>query len=231
MTDFGFSAATPRLWRGRYKRIPGQSTVFHVRLRNGLWWPWIDWETVDGVAHCPMVDSVATRQLASAVNAGKGYLRGSDGGSFLINEFGQVLVPSKSGTGDVALVGECVGRMLFHDPLQANRIFGLPEDEEVKPGAIWDLPYVGIPYNLSRANQIYFWDERNTGGRKITPSLQDGRLISSLRAVRPFGPVRFVVAVQGLVLTKIPVGDWRAGKAESRFVGRIDYKKWFPKEL
>ena len=230
MSEHGFSPLKPQLWQGKYKRIPGQTTVFHVRLRNGRWWPWVDWETGSCVAHCAMVDSVAARQLASAVNAGKGYLMGSAGGAFLVNEYGQVLVPAKSGTGNVALVGDWAGGMLFHDPLQRERTFDLTEEGPVQKGDTWDLPRVGIPYNLSRRNQIYFWEEKRSGGRKIVPEEQDSFLISALRSVRPFGPVRFLVTAGGLVLTKVPVRGWSEGEIEARFVGKINYNRWFPKE-
>lgn len=230
MSEHGFSPVKSQLWQGKYKRIPGQTTVFHVRLQKGQWWPWVDWETRSGVSHCAMVDSVAARRLASAVNSGKGYLMGSAGGAFLVNEYGQVLVPDKSGTGNVALVGEWAGGFLFHDPLQLDRIFDLTEEGPVQKGDTWDLPYVGIPYNLSRRNQIYFWEENRSGGRKVVPAEQDSFLISALRSVRPFGPVRFLVTVGGLVLTKVPVRGWSEGKTEARFVGKVNYNRWFPKE-
>ena len=209
MSEHGFSPLNPQLWTGRYKRIPGQTTVFHVRLRNGRWWPWVDWETESGVAHCAMVDSVATRQLASAVNAGKGYLMGSAGGAFLANEYGQVLVPGKSGTGNVALVGEWDGGMLFHDPLQRERIIDLTEEGPMQNGDTWDLPYVEIPYNLSSRNQIYFWDEKRSGGRKIVPAEQDNSLI--------FGPPVCPAFRCGPIF-----GNWRGIGADQSPCSRLE---------
>ena len=230
MSEFSFSPIPPRRWFGRYARIPGETTALHVRLIGGRWWPSVERVIGDEVAECPMADVDSAAGLADAVNAGKRLLGGSPGGAFLVNEYGQVLVPGQFGDGTVALVGECVGRMAFHDLFRGG-LFDLTDDRTLTPGDAWDLPYIGIPYNLSRTSELYFWYERPAGGWKVTPPAQDDSLIEALRTLRPQGPVRFVVTFGGLVLTKVPVGSWKEPRWETRFVGRIDYRRWYLKEV
>jgi hypothetical protein len=176
-----------------------------------------------------MVAGGPAADLAMAVNRGKRLLGGPDGGSFAINEFGQVLVPSSVGGGRAALVGEWDGALEFADPLRGGT-FDLAPGKPLVNGDLWELPYLGIPYHLSSRGEIYFWDEDACGGAKRLPPMQDCELIEALRALRPYGPVRFVVGSGGLVLTKVPaVPRW--SEWEARYVGRINYARWFAKEV
>ena len=231
MTDFNFVPVRPRRWHGRHARIPGKTTALHVRLLDGRWWPSVEWVIDDEVAQCPMADVDDAESLADAVNAGKQLLGGSSGGAFLVNEYGQVLVSSPSGDGNVALVGECAGPMAFHDSFSGDDLFDLTRDQGLTLGDAWNLPYLGIPHNLSKTSELYFWHEQQAGGRKATPPVQDHSLIDALRALRPQGPIRFVVTYGGLVLTKVPAGNWKNTRWEPRFVGHIDYGRWYQKEV
>ena len=173
MTDFRFVPVRPRRWCGRYARIPGKTTALHVRLLDGRWWPSVEWVIGDEVAQCPIADVDNAEGLADAVNAGKRLLGGSPGGAFLVNEYGQVLVSSPSGDGNVALVGECAGPMAFHDSFASADLFDLTHDQGLTLGDAWSLPYLGIPHNLSKTSELYFWHERQDGGRKATPPVQE----------------------------------------------------------
>ena len=230
MSEFSFLPIQPCLWAGRYARIPGEEAVFHVHFLRNRWTPSVRRMIGNETALCPMVDFDSAEALADAVNAVKRLLGGSGGGAFLVNEYGQVLVPSPSGDGNVALVGECSGRMAFHDSFGGS-LFDLTDDQDLTLGDAWGLPYLGIPHRLSRTSELYFWHERQAGGWKVTPPVQDFSLIDALRTLRPQGAVRFGVAIGGLVLTKVPVGNWKEPRWESRFMGRIDYKRWYLKEV
>src|SRR6266566_3364014 len=94
-----FTPQGPRIWRGRYARIPVRESAFHVRRHDHTWWPFTDWVTGPEIASCPMVAGVPAAELAGAVNRGKRLLGAPAGGAFVINEFGQVLVPSPAGDG------------------------------------------------------------------------------------------------------------------------------------
>src|SRR5262245_35781407 len=78
---------------------------------------------------------------------------------------------------------------------------------------------------------------RSISGMKATmadgrcpPPRQDTPLVESLRKLRPYGAVRFVVGCGGLVLTKLRVGRWPDVRWEARFVTRLNFRHWYPKE-
>jgi hypothetical protein len=231
VASFNFSPSKPRLWAGRYGRIPGERTAFHVRLIDGKWWPSVDWAVDDEVAHCPMVECDGAAELAAAVNAGKRLVGGSLGGAFLVNEYAQVLVPAATGDHRVAVVGECDGPFEFWDMFDGDTTFDLSDDDGLELGDSWELPYLGVPHNLSARGEIYFKLLDESGITPLPAPSQDDELIDALRTLRPYGPVRFVVAYGGLVLTKVPVGRGSSQRWEPRYVGRLDYERWYPKEI
>jgi hypothetical protein len=178
------------------------------------------------------VDSPAVRQLTDAVTTAKRQLGGTAGGSFQINEFGQVLVPASDNSGRRLLVGELKGSILFRDPFRDDTIIDLGDVRGLRCGDAWPKPYVGCPYNLNGRSQIYFYRMNGEGGVSEYPPAQDTDLTRALRAVRRAGPVRFIVNPYGVVLTKRPPrGGWQAEEQwESVFVGRINLNRWFKKE-
>lgn len=231
MIPFAVAPGTPQPWSGRYARVPGETTAFHVRLVDGLWWPVVEWAFDGMTAECPMVESAGAAALTAAVNAGKALLGGGQGGSFLINEYGQVLVPASTPRDTrVAIVGECTGPLEFVDNAAGSGTFDLADDAALGAGDTWDRPYVGVPYQLSRRSELYFWEESDGAGEKVLPWVQDRELIRSIRHLRGHGAVRFLAAYGGLVLTKVPVGDWPYERWEPCYVGRIDFSQWFAKE-
>lgn len=220
--------SSPRAWNGRYSRIPGDHTAFHVRFHKDQWWPVVDWVVGDEIGSCPMVECDAAYKLAHAVNSGKHLLGAPSGGSFLINEYGQILVPGPLGYHRIVTVGEWQGPLEFLNVLDGGT-FDFTAVDFLQCGDPWYLPYIGIPHHLSFRNEVYFWSEDTIGGTKLLPPLQDDELIEAVRTLRPAGPVRFIVAYHGLVLTKIPVGPWRTQTWEARYVGRLNYEYWYPK--
>lgn len=229
---FTFQACPITDWKGRYSRIPGDGSVFHVRMVDGRSQIVIDWCRDECTAACLAIDSSSVRKLIQAVLAAKRKLGGGGGGSFQINEFGQVLVPASDGRGRIALAGEAEGLLLFHNPFEDATHLDLSSCSGLKAGAPWPLPYVGIPYHLSARSKIYFYRQTDDGGRSEYPALQDMALIGFLRAIRRSGAVKFIVNPYGLVLTKIPPeGAWvPEEKWEAVFVGRINRRQWFKKE-
>ena len=222
---FTFRACRPRMWDGRYGRVPGNGSVVHVRARAGARWPAVDWERGGETGQCWMVDDGDVADLVSAVKAGKRLLGAGPGGAFSVNEFGQVLVPANDGERTrVTLVGECAGRFAFGDPFQPGRVVDLADDSACGLGDAWERPYVGIPHNLSKRDDIYFKQVHESGVAYLNPPVEDPALVADLRKVRPYGAVRFLVGVGGIVITKAPPA-W-----EPRYVGRIDPARWFPKE-
>jgi len=219
-----FRAIGPKEWSGSYKRIPGTDTAYHVKAGR-VQCPWK--RTPDELGWCDIVESAAAYDLARAVREGKRFFGYSGGGSFLINEHGQVLVPSPSGDGRQALVGEWTGPLEFVDPWGGG-IFDLADDQGLELGRSWPWPYIGVPHQLSKWDELYFWC--NKLALKVTPPRQDPRLIEWLRTLRPCGPVRFITLPGGFALTKVPE---RAGGRMLRkavYVGPLNFDCWFPKE-
>jgi len=227
-----FHSFEPRPWYGRYSRIPGDSSVFHLTYLGGRMWPVIYWETEEGTATCAACQCDAAAHLANAVERAKRKSGGSGGGSFMINEYGQVLVPASDGSGRRYLAGELQDQLLFENPFDEDEPIDLGCCDYLQPGDPWKLPYVGFPFNLNRRSQIYYYCVDDEGGQSIYPRQQDRGLIHALRGIRRTGAVRFIVNPCGVVLTKCPVeAQWTPEESWQPFyVGRININTWFPKE-
>jgi len=232
--EFQFQPATPTIWNGRRPAKQPRGQRFHVKWSGVDWNFCIEWKRDEGTGDCWARRSSDALTLAKAVNSAKRFLGGvQDGGSFLINEFGQVLVPAQDGGGAWALAGHSQGVCRFDNPFEATRPIDLSDPAGLICGHKWDRPYVGIPFNLKRWNQIYFWRQDGNGGASDHPPRQDERLIQLLRKIRPSGPVRFLVNPHGLVLTKKPLNVSIAAEEEDWqpiYVGKIDPKAWFTQE-
>ena len=232
---FHFRPCMPRVWTGRYGRIPGDSSVYHVRMNNGgKWWVEVEWQLGDTTVSPQAMDCGDVGSLVRSVNRIKSASgMGQDGGSFLINEFSQVLVPKHDGSGEVMMVGRSSGVLLFDNPLEGqNATLDLSDDEGLVVGSPWNKPYIGSQYNLKAWDQIYYWRVDKEGGRSEHPPQQDGNLIRALRRVRSDGAVRFIVNEHGIVLTKVPPRGKR--QPEERwapaYVCRINRDLWFGME-
>lgn len=206
--------------------------MFHVQTVEGRWCPVILWQREDELGTCVAIDSPAVRQLTEAVRAAKRQFGGTGGGSFQINEFGQVLVPASDNSRRRHLAGEVSGAICFKDPFQDEGVIDLGDVAGLRCGDPWHKPYVGCPYNLSGRSRIYFYRIDAVGGVSEYLPAQDIELIGALRTVRRAGPARFIVNPAGVVLTKRPPhGGWRAEEQwEPVFVGRICLSRWFDKE-
>ena len=227
-----FHTCQPMPWHGRYGRVMGDSGVFHLRYTGGHLWPVLIWETDAGAATCRAIDCAAAVGLVDSVARIKRCFGGGGGGSFVINEYGKVLVPASDGGGHRFLAGRLDGRLLFENPLRAAEPIDLGNHEMFGNGDPWRLPYIGIPYHLHRRSRIYFYQQDESGGRSIYPPQQDFELICAIRKLRPYGPVRILVTPSGLVLTKLPPNSRTLSEDrwEPVFVGAINPEIWFEEE-
>jgi hypothetical protein len=220
-----FQKCEPRIWHGRYDRIMGDSGIFHVRDHHVV----IEWEKNEETGYCTGDDTPAMRELVKSIISAKRRMGGNIGGGFIINEWGQVIVPAPSGDGTRMIVGSIKGKILFENPFADNVKIDLSRDDNLTCGDLWPRPYIGIPYNLSGSNKIYFNRSEEDGTTTEYLDSSDYSLKRKLRTVRESGGVRFVVNHHGIVLTK------KLRTPSSRYwipvyVGRIDYKNWFNKE-
>lgn len=229
-----FAPLEPVQWRGRYARIPGKTTAFHLQYVKGKLWPIVLWRIGDDTAKCPAVASTSISNLVKSVARAKVLAGGrSGGGAFLIDEFGNVIVPACDAGGRKYLAGRWKGAIRFENPFDPRQPFDLAGEAFLQPGDPWKLPYVGMLYHLHRSDNIYFHQQDENGRRSIYPRLQDRDLIRSIRRIRPYGPVRLVVTHAGVVLTKAPVdgsSDWDEENWQPVYIGSIDPNLWFDKE-
>lgn len=227
-----FQACEPMPWNGRYGRIVGNTSVFHLRYVNGRLWPVLLWETDNGIASCGAIDCPATNELVNAVAKAKRRAGGGGGGAFVVDEYGKVLVPASDGNGQRFFVGRLSGRLAFENPFDPQEPIDLANCENLKTGDPWTFPYIGVPYHLHRSGRIYFYQQDAQGGRSVYPAQQDFELIRAIRNVRPHGPVRIVVTPGGLVLTKVPSNH--ESQSENRwqpvFIGAVNPSLWFEEE-
>jgi len=165
------------------------------------------------------------KHLAKCINQVKRQRAGQPGGAFIINEFGQVICPIADASLDRYYVGDCQGEIAFSGP--DGNTFTLNDEADLTPGEDWSLPYLGLPYNLSGDGEIYFQVKDGDDTERVRPPCQDEELIQAIRRIRGWGGVRFLVNPHGIVLTKSEEGafNWRP-----KYVGRINYDLWFPRE-
>lgn len=226
--SFKFHPLQPKLWAGAYGRIPGDSTVFHLRThpRKGTPWPVALLPQDSDLGSCWVVDGPEVHELAKSVLKAKQFLGGAQGGEFLINEFGQVLVPSPKGDGRRAYAGRLEGSLRLLNPFEPGSVFDLSDDSGLQCGDRWRLPYVGCQCNLAAGGWIYRTVETKDGTTYPRLLRDSEYLIRSLRQIRPSGAVRFIVNPCGLVLTKRQDGSqWHPA-----YVGRLQAGGWFDTE-
>ncbi len=227
-----FRACEPVRWNGRYARVIGDSGVLHLRYSQGRLWPVLSWETNAGVATCPAIRCDTAVTLADAVAKAKRHLGGEGGGAFVIDEFRRVLVPASDGGGHRMLVGRVTGPLLFQNAFCPREYIDLTDDKPLAMGTEWERPYIGVPYNLHRSSNIYFYQQDEQGGRCIYPPAQDLELIRRIRSLRPYGAVRILVTPGGLVLTKVPTPSRPVieDRWKPVFVAAINPNLWFKEE-
>ena len=222
---FKFHPVELKSWTGPYGRIPGDSNAFHLRTHPRKGRPWLMTVLTQDAdqGSCWAVDGPAIHELAAAVIKAKRFLGGGGGGEFLINEFGQVLVPSPNGDGKRAYAGRIEGSLRFEDPFSSGGVFDLSDDTDLQCGARWRLPYVGCQYNLAAGGWIYTSLDTKDGTTYPRLTCDGQYLIQSLRQIRSSGAVRFIVNPCGLVLTKRQDGaQWHPA-----YVGRLRPGGWF----
>lgn len=208
-------------WNGRYAVIPGNTTRFK-NLHSGIV---VEWISDGNYLVCHAINN-NIHELAQAVSRAKVALGGTGYGAFMINEFGQVIVPASDGLKRCKLVGVIGGKILFQNP-ETKEAIDISSSTGLGCGDLWEKPYIGIPFTLSHNGMIYFKKTDSSGEECLYPSHQDSELITKLhRAKGNHSGGRFIVNPYGLVLTKKETnGDWLPV-----FVGHIRHEYWFPKE-
>lgn len=77
LDKFNFYPCEIKDWTGRYRRIQGNESTFHIRRRNtDEWWLVIDWITDEDNASCWAKYCIGVKNLVDAVVKGKKVLGG-----------------------------------------------------------------------------------------------------------------------------------------------------------
>lgn len=216
-------------WTGFYRIPPNNESYYHAYANGTGYVRWSDADDNDKNYQCPFKMDDATSKLLSAINACKRKFsfKRAGGGKFVINEYGLVIVPIANGGKKYILpklIGRWKGSIQFEDPDDDDKLLSLDPDG-YDTGDDWNLPYLGIKYNLSKTGNIYFYFQNDGGGKPIyLPASADAtNLISDLRKIRPqWGPMTFVVNNSGAVIAKADDGDWTP-----KFVCKLDTDNWF----
>jgi hypothetical protein len=171
--------------------------------------------------------------LVTMVNAIKEAVANAPAGSFYINEFHQVIVPTVNGS-DYYLAGE------YHKPLEfdfeGHVLSGNAVDlqgQPLRPGDRWVGPHPGIPYVLTAgARDIYYEIAPRpdvTRQVKLSQSLERAaltRLCAMLREVKGYEGGRFYINEFRHLFAPINANQY----VDYIYVGRLDnIREWFPK--
>ena len=83
-----------REWKGRYNRnIGNNDTVFHIKKFGDRWHPTLYYTSDSEQLMLTADDCKGSRDLTRCVNRVKKELGDRNGGSFIVNEYKQVIVP------------------------------------------------------------------------------------------------------------------------------------------
>ena len=170
-------------------------------------------------------------ELEEMVNAVKIGLGQPPNGSFYINEYKQVIVPTGSsdtyyfaGRYEEPLQFEIEGRVLSGDAVDTD-------GKRLKPGDNWDGPHPGIPYILMAGREDIRYDVR------VRPQVEQRIRLSaaigsdkaavvaqSIRRVKGFPGGRFYVNEFHTIFAPVSNGL----DLKYVYIGQLDLKNWFP---
>ena len=217
-----FRRCEAELWNGFYRKPNNRESVFRVGINDDMR---ILAQEADFNLTCPVVETPAVRQMARAVNDLKEQHTRHRGGSFVINEYGYVIVPENA-TFQHYLVGylDDYDALEFTNPMNGQS-FSL--NAEMDLDERWIGPYLGMRYNLRGGDDRIYYNDDGDEQVLLDPALNDPALVRNLRHVKRTGPASFIVNLHGIVLTKQEQPDhtWAP-----KYVGRIDLDSWFTEE-
>lgn len=167
-------------------------------------------------------------QMVNAVKLAQGL---PPNGTFYINEFKQVIVPTASSE-DYFLAGRYQQPLRFQ--FEGKTLSGEPVDLDgnpLTPGDTWTGPHPGIPYLLSAGGDDikYLVQPRPNVSKEMKLSKAIGRdpaqaVAGKIRSVKGYAGGRFYVNEFRTVFAPIQEGsDWRYV-----YVGQLDLSAWFP---
>jgi hypothetical protein len=150
------------------------------------------------------------------------------GGSFVINEYRHVLVPTQSG--EVLYAGVYTRDLEFDFE---GTLISPVAPSSIRQGQEWPGPHVGIKYTLAAGATDVRYEEETARGTLRRISLTDhhsldalSELLAMFRAVKPNGGAVYVNEARE---SFAPVDDGTGYKR--RYIGHIGGKPWFPEPV
>jgi hypothetical protein len=164
--------------------------------------------------------------LADMVNAVKTDISGVPGGSFYINEYGDVLVPSQDG--NCYWAGNFDSRLEFRTEDGVVVTPSAPHDLE--PGDAWPGPHVGIRYVLMAGGQDVRYERKVSERRVEIVQLSDEvetaaarQTAARIAAVKGASGGRFYINEAGEMFGPVSSNDF----ADFVYIGHIEDSSWF----
>lgn len=171
-------------------------------------------------------------ELVRMVNDVKTSLGLPPNGSFYINEYKQVIVPSAASK-DYLLAGEYADALRFE--FEGTVLTGEPVDLDgnaLTPGDVWMGPHPGIPYVLAAGGGDihYFSQPRPNVKKKLKLSTSVGsetakNLVERIRSVKGYAGGSFYVNEHHTIFAPVHTG----GEWQYVYIGQLDLDSWFPK--
>ncbi|MCH8474948.1 MAG: hypothetical protein LAT55_06945 [Opitutales bacterium] len=155
----------PIKFEGNVSSNVGKQGKYRVKHDNGHFSVSVIIETEDGIINYP--SSSDHRDLIKMVNMVKSYFNEVEGGSFYINEYGQVIVPAGDPL-EYYYAGEYLQPIILS--LDGEEFNGLPHDQEgnpLSPGGNWQgKPRPGIKYTLKAGGSDIEYRRKISPGRE-----------------------------------------------------------------
>lgn len=207
---------------------------YKVKYLDGRWQVATLYRTQYGEYLCPA--QPGHEALKKMVNQAKREVNGQPGGSFYINEYHEVLVPSsqgryyRAGYYTTPIVFDYRGKALIGDGSRVSEDESLFETERLAVGDEWMGPRHGIPYVFTQRfgrNDIYY--QARVGRNMIEVYLSDfcsqahiDKLCRRLKQFKPSG--RFYINEHHCLF--LPLGS-----GECIYAGKLKHLQcWFPKD-
>ena len=192
----------------------------------------IYYESTDGELWYPTSDNHP--DLVEMVNDVKMHFSGARGGIFYINEYKQVLVPTKGEEKAYYFAGEYKHPLEFE--FEGNILSGDAKDLEgnrITPGDIWSGPHPGIPYVLKAGGKDIYYRY------KVRPNVEKKVTLSEHLSSKTAEMIAWqIVEIKGAAGGRFYINEFcqmfapvnKSSQLEYLYIGRIeDLKNWFPK--
>ena len=216
-------------FEGNCPRSVARDAKYAIKYQSGRHVVGIVYRTDDDERWYPV--NKEHQELVNMVNEAKENFAGSPGGSFYINEYQQVIVPSV-GERDYYLVGEYSKPLEFE--FEGNILSGNALDmkgKSVLPGEKWVGPHPGIPYVLAAGGKDIYYDfeARPNVTKRVKLSKQRDpltvqKVCNQINAIKGYSGGRFYINEFKQMFAPVNEGSF----VDYVYIGKLDnLNDWF----